>query len=194
MIRRPPRSTLFPYTTLFRSLNNVAAGGALAAIVYNYPAGDTFSPFGVISVGTATLPALFVNQTEGAGLKARAAQDAGVQVALDFVGVTAFAARTDISFFSSRGPSVGSALKPDLVAVGEEIVTGAQNSYSSGESYSASGFIDTNGTSFSTPLVAGAAAVLKAARPGLTVQQYRSLLINGAATATAGEGVAATLS
>src|SRR3712207_8709368 len=26
MIRRPPRSTLFPYTTLFRSLNAVASG------------------------------------------------------------------------------------------------------------------------------------------------------------------------
>src|SRR2546427_6232666 len=26
MIRRPPRSTLFPYTTLFRSLQRVAAG------------------------------------------------------------------------------------------------------------------------------------------------------------------------
>src|SRR3712207_7627781 len=28
MIRRPPRSTLFPYTTLFRSLHARAAGGA----------------------------------------------------------------------------------------------------------------------------------------------------------------------
>src|SRR5256885_11274454 len=27
MIRRPPRSTLFPYTTLFRSLNGSYAGG-----------------------------------------------------------------------------------------------------------------------------------------------------------------------
>src|SRR5260221_4420661 len=27
MIRRPPRSTLFPYTTLFRSLNNPYSGG-----------------------------------------------------------------------------------------------------------------------------------------------------------------------
>src|SRR5256885_6796896 len=26
MIRRPPRSTLFPYTTLFRSYNGVSAG------------------------------------------------------------------------------------------------------------------------------------------------------------------------
>src|SRR3712207_8346669 len=32
MIRRPPRSTLFPYTTLFRSFAEVAeAGGLLAA-------------------------------------------------------------------------------------------------------------------------------------------------------------------
>src|SRR5437667_5605581 len=28
MIRRPPRSTLFPYTTLFRSLNSSSAGAA----------------------------------------------------------------------------------------------------------------------------------------------------------------------
>src|SRR2546427_9216315 len=28
MIRRPPRSTLFPYTTLFRSLSRVRRGGA----------------------------------------------------------------------------------------------------------------------------------------------------------------------
>jgi hypothetical protein len=89
---------------------------------------------------------------------------------------------------------VGSALKPDLAAVGEEIVTGAQNSYTSGESYSVSGFIDTAGTSFSAPLAAGAAAVLKGARPGLTMQQYRSLLVNGATAATASEGVAATVS
>src|SRR3989442_6006555 len=30
MIRRPPRSTLFPYTTLFRSLDRISAGGPLA--------------------------------------------------------------------------------------------------------------------------------------------------------------------
>src|SRR3989442_2666521 len=27
MIRRPPRSTLFPYTTLFRSIENIDIGG-----------------------------------------------------------------------------------------------------------------------------------------------------------------------
>src|SRR2546425_2014740 len=28
MIRRPPRSTLFPYTTLFRSIDEIPMGGA----------------------------------------------------------------------------------------------------------------------------------------------------------------------
>src|SRR3712207_9092943 len=29
MIRRPPRSTLFPYTTLFRSVRDLSGGGSL---------------------------------------------------------------------------------------------------------------------------------------------------------------------
>src|SRR5256885_11468996 len=36
MIRRPPRSTLFPYTTLFRSSSDISAGGPIAeAQVFN---------------------------------------------------------------------------------------------------------------------------------------------------------------
>ncbi len=38
-----------------------------------------------------------------------------------------------------------------------------------------------DGTSFSSPLVAGSFALLKSARPGLTAAQYRSLIINSAA-------------
>src|SRR3712207_6995124 len=38
MIRRPPRSTLFPYTTLFRSIHMVGIGGAgmsgIAEVLY----------------------------------------------------------------------------------------------------------------------------------------------------------------
>src|SRR2546429_5421014 len=44
MIRRPPRSTLFPYTTLFRSLDEVAptitSGATAAAIDENSGAGQ----------------------------------------------------------------------------------------------------------------------------------------------------------
>ena len=36
MIRRPPRSTLFPYTTLFRSRESAAS----FALIHNHPSGD----------------------------------------------------------------------------------------------------------------------------------------------------------
>src|SRR2546426_5784315 len=38
MIRRPPRSTLFPYTTLFRSLVGALGLGALALGLFGAPA------------------------------------------------------------------------------------------------------------------------------------------------------------
>jgi subtilisin family serine protease len=79
-----------------------------------------------------------------------------------------------LSDFSSRGPNPGSALKPDLVAVGDNFLT-AQTREKGGEAYTI-----TQGTSFATPTVAGAAATLKGARPGLTAAQYQSLLVNSA--------------
>src|SRR2546422_2928214 len=39
MIRRPPRSTLFPYTTLFRSETLLAKQFDRPVMVYNYPRG-----------------------------------------------------------------------------------------------------------------------------------------------------------
>src|SRR3712207_8035373 len=46
MIRRPPRSTLFPYTTLFRSGLRVAraAGGRRAVLRAERPGGERLSP------------------------------------------------------------------------------------------------------------------------------------------------------
>src|SRR3712207_8211975 len=46
MIRRPPRSTLFPYTTLFRSMDGDARGGAALSIY-----GVTKKPIKYIGVG-----------------------------------------------------------------------------------------------------------------------------------------------
>src|SRR5256885_11149331 len=37
MIRRPPRSTLFPYTTLFRSMGGGTASGAGAGLAFDEP-------------------------------------------------------------------------------------------------------------------------------------------------------------
>src|SRR3712207_8796281 len=40
MIRRPPRSTLFPYTTLFRSSTLWMGGASLAGTIFQLPGGD----------------------------------------------------------------------------------------------------------------------------------------------------------
>src|ERR1700730_14837308 len=49
-----------------------------------------------------------------------------------------------------------------------------------GDLYNKTGYTVQGGTSFSSPLTAGAVAVLRAARPGLTAYQYRSLIVNSA--------------
>src|SRR5947207_7227669 len=54
MIRRPPRSTLFPYTTLFRSLQLIAAAEGAKNV-------------GGAGVGTVTVPIGSVPNIPGAG-------------------------------------------------------------------------------------------------------------------------------
>lgn len=78
-----------------------------------------------------------------------------------------------LSSFSSRGPNPGNALKPDMTAVGDNFFTATTRAKDPEKFYTI-----TQGTSFATPTVAGAAASLKAARPGFTAAHYRSLLIN----------------
>ena len=80
-----------------------------------------------------------------------------------------------VAWFSGRGPNLGAGLKPDLLAVGDRFYT-ADTLQRTGST----GYRTMAGTSLSAPIAAGVAAVLKASRPGLTVAQYRSLLINSA--------------
>ena len=77
-----------------------------------------------------------------------------------------------ISDFSGRGPASDLSIKPDLLAVGQNVYM-AQPQTATGGAY-----VVRSGTSFSSPTVAGAAALLMSARPGLTAAQYRSLLVN----------------
>ena len=161
-------------------LNNVQAGGAVGALVYT----DAARPDAIImSVGSATLPAMMVSNGDGVKVKNQLSGGSSVTATLDF-SLTAEPVNPDqLADFSAEGPNVDGSIKPDLVAVGMHVYTAAQNSDPQGILYDASRYAVVDGTSFSSPLVAGAAALLKAARPGLTVAQYRSLLINSAGPA-----------
>ncbi len=85
--------------------------------------------------------------------------------------------------FSARGPNVESGIKPDLTATGTDLWIATQTLDWNGQMYDPSGYTLADGTSFAAPLVAGAAAVVKAARPSLDARAIRSALINSTAPA-----------
>ena len=167
-------------TCVFETKLNLAqSAGAVAAVVY--AAQSSPEPFSM-SVGAATLPAEMISWDDAQAIKQRlAGQDVLLGTESFTLGpVTVSGHRT--TDFTAAGPNVDFGIKPDVMAVGRDVYTATQTSDFNGDMYSPDGFLIVNGTSFSTPMVVGVAALLKGARPGLTVDQYRSLLINTAGT------------
>lgn len=117
--------------------------------------------------------------------------------------------------FSSPGPNPGDmAIKPDIVATaggdqgnvfnspdptdfyffGQSGMYLASQSYDpGGEVYSPTGYGAHDGTSFASPLVAGAAALVWQAHPKYTAAQVRSALINSAAQDTTADDAGFTV-
>ena len=158
-------------------LNNVQQAGAIAAVVYTDQARPDPSTMGV---GQATLPAEMISYSDGLALRSQLSRQPDLSVTVDFA-LRAFPAQKKIASFSGSGPSVELGIKPDLVAAGTDIYTAGQQTVPDGDLYAAGGYLVVDGTSFSAPIAAGAAALVKLARPGLSSAQYRSLLVNGAA-------------
>ncbi len=152
--------------------------GAIAAVIYSDAAraGDFLTP----GAGTATLPSVFIMYAEGIKLREKLRNSEGLDVTLE-LGLKAREANPDrLAGFSSVGPISGVPIKPDLLAVGTNVYTAAQSNFATGDVYSTNGYVLIDGTSFSSPITAGLAAVLKAARPGLKPADYRSMLVNSA--------------
>lgn len=158
-------------------LETAKKAGAVAALLYSHAVDPDPVTMGV---GAATLPAVMVSYADGILIKERLAANPELTARLRFEFGAVPVDPLRLASFSSRGPSPDYAVKPDLVAAGVPILTAAQSIDPNGEIFSRARFALVGGTSFSSPMVAGAAAVLKSARPGLTVAQYRSLLVNSA--------------
>jgi minor extracellular serine protease Vpr len=168
-------------------LNNAQAAGAVAGLVY----ATELSPDAIhMSVGSAGLPAEMISNQDGVAIKQSLAAEPGLAGTLRFsLGAVPVPANR-LTDFSAAGPNVDNTIKPDLVAVGDNVYTATQTLDANGDMYDPSGYILVDGTSFSTPIVAGVAALVKSARPGLTPDQYRSLVIDTAAAIDAGTGPA----
>ncbi|MCP5117668.1 MAG: S8 family serine peptidase, partial [bacterium] len=148
-------------------LDITQAAGAVAAIVYT----DAERPDAIImSVGSATLPASMVSHEDGLVIKDTLTGNPELAATIDFEENPFLVDPNRLALFSGRGPNTDLTVKPDMVATGVSLNTALLGS----------GFAPTQGTSFSAPLVAGAAAVLQAERPGYSGHHYRSMLINAA--------------
>ena len=158
-------------------LKNAAAAGASAGIVY--AAATAPDPISM-DVGTATLPAEMISFADGTALKQAIAAGTAPVATETFTLSSVSIDPLRLYIYSAAGPDVDYSIKPDLVAVADNYYVATQSYDPNGDMYSSNGYILVGGTSFATPTVAGTAALLKAARPGLTAQQYRSLLINSA--------------
>lgn len=159
---------------------NAAAAGAIAAVVFN----NQSDPARVgMDVESETLKGVMISRADGFTLQDAIAETPDLKVTLVF----SLNQRVDpnvITQYSSKGPSPDLLVKPDLVAVGDMItaLNGTEE-----DDPGTSLYVYEEGTSLASPLVAGAAAVVKSARPDLTVAQYRSLLINTASAFPEGD-------
>ena len=88
----------------------------------------------------------------------------------------------ETAVFSSRGPAAFThTLKPEIAAPG----VGIEAARSGGRG--ADAYVGMSGTSMATPHVAGAAAILKQANPGLTGAQVKELLVSSAEDSISGD-------
>ncbi len=166
-------------------VGNAQNAGAQGVIFY---LADQSTVTGATGLGSTFVPVIQISNNDGVALKSFIGANAGRTVLID---PAAFekekVAFNELAFFSSLGPTTGdNALKPDLVATGgsdnffSDIYTAAQSYDVLGDLYSANGYQAASGTSFSTPLVAGAAALVKQAHSNFTAPQIKSALVNTA--------------
>ncbi|HLK49488.1 MAG TPA: S8 family serine peptidase [Bryobacteraceae bacterium] len=185
---------------------NVALAGGLGAVFYMSDA----TPPSIATGLTFDGPAVSISNTDGLALKSYLAANPGALVTIDVAGqemdlsvfngaegISPPIAPNQVASYSSFGPAPDGTIKPDLVATGglDVNLSPAPGMYVAtqnydptlgpqGNLYSANRYAAADGTSFATPLVAGAAALIKQAHPTYTAGQVKSALVNSAAQDT----------
>ena len=168
--------------TFAEKVFNAQAAGAVGVVIYLDNAADTlFPPSGL----TATsIPAVMIDNASGVALKSFLAGHADHTATIDPLLAAQDSTADQIATFSSRGPTIGDYnIKPELVAVGADVFTATQSYDPNSDMWDPDSYGAYSGTSFSTPMVAGAAALVHQKTAGLTPADIKSALVN---TAVAG--------
>lgn len=160
-------------------VSNAQAAGAVGVILIQQPGGGAaFGPGGL--TGTQ-IPTVMIGDSDGQALQSYLASHPGLKGTIDPalrpVNVSVY---NEVASFSSHGPSIDMRLKPEVVAVGTNMYMAAQRFDPGGFLYDPSGYTVADGTSFSTPMIAGALALVKQAHPSFTPWQLKSAVVNTA--------------
>lgn len=179
---------------------NAQQAGAVGVIFYM---ADSSAPTGITLNGLFFLgPVVMISNSDGVALKAYIDSNPGQAVTIDLAGIeqdlptysqlngiSPALASNQLASYSSFGPAPDGSLKPDMVAIGgfdpfaaaPGLYVAAQSYDPNGDLYSTNRYAAADGTSFSSPMIAGAAALVKQAHPTYTAAQIKSALVNSAA-------------
>lgn len=156
---------------------NAIAAGAAAIVVFNNVGGPpivmNLCPQGGAQCEASARPSGMISLPDGLELSGRLAggERLWISLAPAFQNKAYFlpGLGDHLTNFSGRGPGFRSAVKPDLTAPGDAIFSASNTGAFS---------FDSRGTSFSTPIVAGAAALIRQLHPNWTVADVKSALVH----------------
>ncbi|MFQ5738254.1 MAG: S8 family serine peptidase [Acidobacteriota bacterium] len=172
-----------------KAANVLDTGGALGMVVYNNVEGPAVtmsfcpsSPQPCLPGALPTEPAVMIEKSPGERLSAFLRSGGTSQLTFrPQTELAPFPSQADrLAAFSSRGPNIDLAVKPDLTAPGQSIYTASNQ----GQAF----FNGANGTSFSTPMVSGGAALLRQLHPDWPADRIKSVLVNTAVKTPTLEG------
>ncbi len=166
-------------------VSNAQTAGAVAVVIYNSQGFDF--PIPMTGLVRAAKPAVMIGNSAGVALRDYA-RSSSATVTLDPQLVPQSITPDQVAVFSSRGPGIDGNLKPELVAPGTAIFSATQTLDPNGAEYDPTGFTSLEGTSFSTALVTGAAALVEQKFANFAPWDVKSALVNTASSSVTESG------